>query len=210
MASKWKSKLVNEAAFDIYGKRTWKLCILIISKRLTLKQQACVCTKCALHFVAWKLMGKACVVLQKVQLSRTSYFLIGNPVHVSLRMLSPEICKQCLRVTCWRAKEREEKASKPKNLFTEMNKLKHKLRQVKPGNGPFSNNCFHWNWKIKKLTDTNYGATTPQWRSWAQFCCKIRGDTLVWNQYSHRVDAEVTFYIYRFPILFLEVFWEQH
>jgi len=36
------------------------------------------------------------------------------------------------------------------------------------------------------------------------------GDSLVWNQYSHRVDAEVTFYIYRFPILFLEVFWEQH
>jgi len=26
----------------------------------------------------------------------------------------------------------------------------------------------------------------------------------------HRVDAEVTFHIYRFPILFLDVFWEQH
>ena len=40
--------------------------------------------------------------------------------------------------------------------------------------------------------------------------CKMWGGTLVWNQYSHRVDAEVTFHIYRFPILFLEVFWEQH
>ena len=32
----------------------------------------------------------------------------------------------------------------------------------------------------------------------------------MWNQYSHRVYAEVTLYIYRFPILFLNVFWEQH
>jgi len=32
----------------------------------------------------------------------------------------------------------------------------------------------------------------------------------VQNQYSHRVDAEVTFCIYSFPVLFLEVFWEQH
>jgi len=31
------------------------------------------------------------------------------------------------------------------------------------------------------------------------------GDSLMLNQYSHRVDAEVTFYIYRFPILFLEM-----
>jgi len=27
---------------------------------------------------------------------------------------------------------------------------------------------------------------------------------------SHLVDAEVTFHIYRFPILFLDVFLEQH
>jgi len=44
----------------------------------------------------------------------------------------------------------------------------------------------------------------------AQFCCKMWGGTLVRNQYSHRVDAEITIYIYRFPILFVEVFWEQH
>jgi len=36
------------------------------------------------------------------------------------------------------------------------------------------------------------------------------GHSLVWNQYSHRVDAEVTFYIYRFPILFLDMLWEKH
>ena len=36
------------------------------------------------------------------------------------------------------------------------------------------------------------------------------GDSLVWNQYGHRVDAGVTFYIYRDPIFVLEVFWEQH
>jgi len=32
------------------------------------------------------------------------------------------------------------------------------------------------------------------------------GGSLVSNQYSHRVYAEATFYIYRFPILFLDVF----
>jgi len=47
-------------------------------------------------------------------------------------------------------------------------------------------------------------------RPWAQFCCKMWGGSLVWNQYSHWVDAEVTICIYRFPILLLEVFWEQH
>jgi len=45
---------------------------------------------------------------------------------------------------------------------------------------------------------------------WAQFCYKMWGVNLVQNQYSHRVDAEVTFYIYSFPVLFLEVSWEQH
>jgi len=45
---------------------------------------------------------------------------------------------------------------------------------------------------------------------WAQLCCKMLGDSLVWNQCSHQVDAEVTFYVYRSPILFVEAFWEQH
>ena len=47
-------------------------------------------------------------------------------------------------------------------------------------------------------------------QAWAQFCCKMWGDSLVWNQYSNRVDAEVMFYIYSFPILFLDVFSGQH
>jgi len=42
------------------------------------------------------------------------------------------------------------------------------------------------------------------------FVVKCGGDSLVQNQYSHRVDAEVAFYIYSFPVLFLEVFCEQH
>jgi len=42
------------------------------------------------------------------------------------------------------------------------------------------------------------------------FVAKCGGDSLVWNQYSDRVDAEVMFYIYSFPILFQEVFWGQH
>jgi len=28
-------------------------------------------------------------------------------------------------------------------------------------------------------------------QAWAAFCCKMWGDSLVWNQYSRRVDAEV-------------------
>ena len=35
-------------------------------------------------------------------------------------------------------------------------------------------------------------------------------DSLVWNQYSRLVYAEVKVYKYRFPILLLEVFWKQH
>jgi len=42
------------------------------------------------------------------------------------------------------------------------------------------------------------------------FSVKCGGDSLVWNQYSHWVDAEVTFCIYRFQNFFLEVFWEHH
>ena len=38
--------------------------------------------------------------------------------------------------------------------------------------------------------------------SWAQFCCKMWEDSLVWKHHIHRVDAEVKFYEYRFPILF--------
>jgi len=41
------------------------------------------------------------------------------------------------------------------------------------------------------------------------FVVKCGEDSLVWNQHSHKADAEVTFYIYRFQILYLEVFWEQ-
>jgi len=42
------------------------------------------------------------------------------------------------------------------------------------------------------------------------FVVKCGGGSLMGNQYSHRVDAEVTFYMYRFSMLFLEVFREQH
>jgi len=42
------------------------------------------------------------------------------------------------------------------------------------------------------------------------FFVKCGRDSLVWNQYGDRVDAEVIFYICSFPILFLEVFWGQH
>jgi len=47
-----------------------------------------------------------------------------------------------------------------------------------------------------------YSHNALYWAPWAQFCCKMWGDSLVWNQYSHQVDAEVTFCIYRFLNLF--------
>ena len=71
------------------------------------------------------------------------------------------------------------------------------------------------------LVDTgplSHSGTRPE-GSGCDFCCadhgrnfvvKCWGHSFVGNHYSHRVDAEVKFYIYRFPILFLEVFWKQH
>jgi len=41
------------------------------------------------------------------------------------------------------------------------------------------------------------------------FVVKFGGNSLVWNQYSCRIDAEVTFHKYRFPLI-LAVFWEKH
>jgi len=46
--------------------------------------------------------------------------------------------------------------------------------------------------------------------SWAQLCCKMWGDSLMQNQYSHRADVEDKFCKCRFTILFLEVFFKQH
>ena len=31
--------------------------------------------------------------------------------------------------------------------------------------------------------------------AWTQFCCEMWGGSFVWDQHSHRVDAEMTFYI---------------
>jgi len=54
-----------------------------------------------------------------------SKLLIENRFHVKLRILSPEICKQSLRVKRRKAKVAAEKAHR---LKTKMNKSKHKLR----------------------------------------------------------------------------------
>jgi len=78
----------------------------------------------------------------------------------------------------------------------------------------FATNANSWN--VEKLKQGQRKQTTSRLKwinhttPWAQFFCKMLRDSLVWNQYSQRVDAEVTFYISRFPILFVQVFWEQH
>ena len=54
-----------------------------------------------------------------------------------------------------------------------------------------------------------WSAHRSNWKHGRNFVVKCGGDSLVRSQYSHRVGAELTFYIYRFPILFLDVVWEQ-
>ena len=58
-------------------------------------------------------------------------------------------------------------------------------------------------WRPNSTTCSTPNCIPVGWKAWPQFCCKMWGDSLVWNQYSHRVDAEVNFYKYRFPILLL-------
>jgi len=66
--------------------------------------------------------------------------LMGNRLHIKLRFLSPDICKQSLGVKSWKAKESVEKATKHK---IEINNSEHQLRQWKTGYTFFSNNWFH-------------------------------------------------------------------
>ena len=51
-------------------------------------------------------------------------FLPGNQFHVKLHILSPEICKQCLRVKSWEAKVRAEKQRSLKTKWINLNKLR--------------------------------------------------------------------------------------
>jgi len=53
-------------------------------------------------------------------------------------------------------------------------------------------------------------ANSLGWNHGRNFVVKCVGDSLMWNQYSHRPDSEVKFCKYRFPIMFLEVFSKQH
>jgi len=46
-----------------------------------------------------------------------SKFLIGNRFHVKLRILSPENCKQSLRVKSWKAEVTAEKKNKLKTTI---------------------------------------------------------------------------------------------
>jgi len=63
---------------------------------------------------------------------------------------------------------------------------------------------------LNSLIGSLTGSSSLYFQAWAQFCCIMWRGQLGVTPYSHRVDAEVTFYIYRFPILFVELFWEQH
>jgi len=61
-------------------------------------------------------------------------FLIGNQFHVTLRIVGPWICKQCLNANRWNVESRAEKANK---LKSEVNISQHQLRQLKIWNYVF-------------------------------------------------------------------------
>ena len=61
------------------------------------------------------------------------------------------------------------------------------------------------NWRIMQTGENSIIEARILYHSnsWTQFCCKMWWDSLVWNQYIHPIDAQVKFYKYRFPFLFL-------
>jgi len=69
-----------------------------------------------------------------------SKFLIGNRFHVKLRILSPENCKQSLRVKSWKAEvtaEKKQTQDYNQNFVIQAHKSKHfnKLTDVKNTSG---------------------------------------------------------------------------
>ena len=48
------------------------------------------------------------------QRNHSANFFIGHRFHATLRVLSPKICKQCIRVNLWKAEKAEQRAEKNK------------------------------------------------------------------------------------------------
>jgi len=78
-----------------------------------------------------------------------SNFLIGNRFHAKLRILSPENCKQSLRVKSWKTKvtaEKKQTQDYNQNFVTQAHKSLHlnKLTDVENNSGD-KNSCDSWN-----------------------------------------------------------------
>ena len=63
-----------------------------------------------------------------------------------------------------------------------------------------------YEWATRNYSDCctfehNISNTFPSLVTRAYFFVKCGGDSLVWNHYNHRVDAEVTFYMHWFPLI---------
>ena len=80
-------------------------------------------------FLQWFKLSHICIevtsLLTGEEFESISIFLMGNRFHVTLHILSPKSCKQCLSLKCWKAKIRAEKASKLNA------KSQHRLRLIK-------------------------------------------------------------------------------
>jgi len=104
--------------------------------------------------------------------SVSKLFLIENRFHVSLRILSPEIYKQYLRVENWEPKATAEEAinSRLKGINQNVN-----CSKPNPEDTSFPNTRSYWNWKT----------------IWRQLC-RTKQMTTLTVDLSHTYDSKTT------------------
>jgi len=92
-----------------------------------------------------KFKVKQLVSTKETQSNVLAKFLTGIRFYRPLRILSHEICKECLRVKCWRTEARVEE---PRKRTTKMNQsIKTQNLSAKHWKATrFSSSCFHKNW----------------------------------------------------------------
>jgi len=91
----------------------------------------------------YKSIFKYLVSTKVTELNQSANFEIGNRFHVILRILSPEILKNCLRVKSWKSKSNS-KVSKKIAGKNENEQIKTRDTASKIlENTSFAKNCFH-------------------------------------------------------------------
>jgi len=119
----WRGVVSNQILFLAWSQNIWHL-----------KVWAGFVTGCAFFSLGWLRHAHICIRVTSLhkgdnKLIYLQFFLIRNQFHasVTLHVLSPENCKQCLRVRNWKAETRAENARKSKNKI-KVDKSKHKLQ----------------------------------------------------------------------------------